>query len=78
VLEGFVSKEGAIVDFPGVGQQYFCKGAKSGKITFSPLKTKEMTFLQTCLPFNKYYGQSKRYNWHLANVSITTVIIFSA
>jgi len=62
VLEGFVSKEGAIVDFPGVGQQYFCKGAKSGKITFSPFKTKEITFLQTCLPFNKYYGQSKRYN----------------
>jgi len=28
--------------------------------------------------YNKYYGQSKRYNWHLANVSITTVIIFSA
>ena len=27
---------------------------------------------------NKYYGQSKRYNWHLANVSITTVIIFCA
>ena len=25
--------------------------------------------------YNKYYGQSKRYNWHLANVSITTVII---
>jgi len=20
--------------------------------------------------YNKYYGQSKRYNWHLANVSI--------
>ena len=45
------SKEGAIVDFPGVGQQYFCKGAKSGTITFSPLETKETTFLQTCLPF---------------------------
>ena len=24
--------------------------------------------------YDKYYGQSKRYNWHLANVSITTVI----
>jgi len=45
------SKEGAVVDFPGVGQQYFCKGAKSGKITFSPPETKETTFLQTCLPF---------------------------
>ena len=51
VLEGYFSKEGPIVDFPGVGQQYFCKGAKSGKITFSPLETKETTFLQTCLPF---------------------------
>ena len=51
VLEVFFSKEGAIVNFPGVGQQYFCKAAKSGKITFSPLETKETTFLQTCLPF---------------------------
>jgi len=28
--------------------------------------------------YNKYHGQSKRYNWHLANVLITTVIILSA
>jgi len=45
------SKEGAIVDFPGVRQQYFCKGAKSGKIAFSPLEIKETTFLQACLSF---------------------------
>jgi len=36
------------------------------------------TVSQTYRFYNKYYGQSKRYNWHLANVSITTVIIFSA
>jgi len=45
ILEGFFSKKGAIADFPGVSQQYFCKGAKSGKIIFSPLETKETTFL---------------------------------
>jgi len=45
------SKEGPIVDFPGVGQQYFCKGAKSGKITFSPLETKETTFFANMFTF---------------------------
>ena len=34
------------MDFPGVGQKYFCRGAKSGKISFSPLETKKTTFLQ--------------------------------
>jgi len=43
VPEGFFSKKGPIVYFPGVGQNIFAGGAKSGKITFSPLKTKERT-----------------------------------
>ena len=39
---------------------------------------KIIKFILKFFPCNKCYGQSKRYNWHLANVSITTVIIFSA
>jgi len=50
VPEGFFSKEG-LVDFPGVGQQYFCKGAISGKIKFSPLETKETTFFANMFSF---------------------------
>ena len=37
------------------------------------LKTSMWIFKNIVL-YNKYHGQSKRYNWHLANVSITTVI----
>jgi len=36
-------QEGPMVDFQGVGQQYFAGEAKSGKITFSPLETKKTT-----------------------------------
>jgi len=36
-------QERSIVDFQGVGQQYFAGEAKSGKITFSPLETKKTT-----------------------------------
>jgi len=59
VPEGFFSKEGATVDFLGVGQQYFCKGAKSGKITFSPLETKETTFFANM--FNFFFNITKIY-----------------
>jgi len=42
--ERIVSRQGPNVDFPGVGQKYFYKGAKSVKISFSPLETKKTTF----------------------------------
>jgi len=32
------------VDFPGVGQKYFCTGPKVEKFLFPPLETKKTTF----------------------------------
>jgi len=42
-------KEGPVVDFPVVGQKYFCRGAKSGKITFYHWKARKQPFLQKYL-----------------------------
>jgi len=39
-----VSRQEPKVDFLGLGQKHFCKGAQSGKIAFSPLQTKNTTF----------------------------------
>jgi len=39
------SREGPIVDFPGVAKNIFAAGTKSGKISFQPHETKKETFL---------------------------------
>ena len=38
------SKEGPISDFPGLGQKYFARGNRSGKITFWSLETWKKIF----------------------------------
>ena len=43
------SREGPLVDFPGVGQKYFCRGLKVEKLHFHSSKLRKQPFLQ------KYY-----------------------
>jgi len=54
----FFSREGPIVDFPGVGQKYFCRVARSGKITFPPLETKTTTFFAKYLMGKRQISKS--------------------
>jgi len=39
------SREGPIVDFPGVAKTFFQGGTNKVKISFYPLETKKTTFL---------------------------------
>jgi len=43
---GFFSREGPVVDFPGMGQKYFCRGLKVEKLHFHHSKLRKQPFLQ--------------------------------
>jgi len=43
---GFFFREGPVVDFPGVGQKYFCRGQKVAKLHFHHSKLRKQPFLQ--------------------------------
>jgi len=43
---GFFSREGPVVDFPGVGQNNFCRAPKVAKLHFHHSKLRKQPFLQ--------------------------------
>jgi len=54
---GFFFREGPAVDFPGVGQKYFCRGPKVAKLHFHHSKLRKQPFCKNMMrkcPISKY------------------------